>query len=65
MQEKLHTLAILIFALSAPTPLAHAIVYGVTPYDVGAPGGVEVVGGMFTTDDTIGTALALGAILTD
>ena len=36
-----------------------------TPHDVGTSDGVVVVGGTLATDDTTGTQMALGAILTD
>jgi hypothetical protein len=51
--------------LLAQTNITEAKTYSITPYDFGVPGGVEILGGTFSTDGTTGNGLALSLILTD
>ena len=51
-------------ALLALTSRVGATTYVITPHDVGSAGGLEILGGTYTTDGTTGTGLKLGDILT-
>jgi hypothetical protein len=48
------------------TPSVHgAITYQITPFAPGVPGGIELVGGFFQTDGTIGDSIDIAIILVD
>jgi hypothetical protein len=62
---KPRSLLLLIACILLPQTITEARIYSITPYDVGVPGGVEILGGSFSTDGTTGNGLALSLILTD